>query len=96
MYKSNFHNMKTLTLFSLIAIFTLTLLSAADSANKPPFSCDFPTTKSFGFCQTTLSIQERARDLISRLTLDEMISQLVSSSPAIPRLGIAAYEWWSV
>ncbi|XWS25263.1 hypothetical protein CRYUN_Cryun27aG0054300 [Craigia yunnanensis] len=66
-------------------------------STQPPFSCDSsdPSTKNYPFCQTTLPISQRARDLVSRLTLDEKISQLVNSAPAIPRLGIPAYEWWS-
>ncbi len=39
---------------------------------------------------------ERAADLVSRMTLQEKASQLVSSqAAAIPRLGIAAYGWWN-
>ena len=39
---------------------------------------------------------ERAADLVSRMTLAEKASQMVSSqSPAIPRLGVAAYGWWN-
>ncbi|CAA0843382.1 Probable beta-D-xylosidase 7 [Striga hermonthica] len=71
----------------------LLLLSVADSG-EPPFSCG-PQANQFGFCRTNLSIRDRARDLVSRLTLDEKISQLANSAPAIPRLGIPAYEWWS-
>lgn len=37
----------------------------------------------------------RVQDLISRLTLEEKISQLVSSAPPIPRLGVPGFEWWS-
>lgn len=38
---------------------------------------------------------ERARDLCSRLTLDEKTQLMMNSSPAIPRLGIPQFEWWS-
>ena len=38
---------------------------------------------------------ERAEDLLCRLTLDEKLSQLTMANPAIPRLGIPAYHWWS-
>src|SRR5450759_4567454 len=42
-----------------------------------------------------LSPQERAEDLISRLTLDEKASMMFDQSPAIPRLGIKKFNWWS-
>jgi beta-glucosidase len=42
-----------------------------------------------------LSPQERAQDLISRLTLDEKASLMFDQSPAIPRLGIKKFNWWS-
>ncbi|WP_433366659.1 glycoside hydrolase family 3 C-terminal domain-containing protein [Actinoplanes sp. CA-142083] len=39
---------------------------------------------------------ERAADLVSRMTLPEKASQMISSmSAAIPRLGVAAYGWWN-
>ncbi|EYU39877.1 hypothetical protein MIMGU_mgv1a018879mg [Erythranthe guttata] len=81
---------------SAVVLLFLLLLRLAASA-PPPFSCDAsdPKTKTFGFCKTNLPIDERVHDLITRLTIDEKISQLVNSAPAIPRLGISAYEWWS-
>ena len=39
--------------------------------------------------------EERATDLVSRMTLDEKIAQLMNDAPAIPRLGVPAYEWWN-
>ncbi|XP_022742800.1 probable beta-D-xylosidase 7 [Durio zibethinus] len=87
--------LQNLSLLTLIHITSL-LLVLADST-QPPFSCDTsdPLTKSYPFCKTTLSTHQRVQDLISRLTLDEKISQLVNSASAIPRLGIPSYEWWS-
>ncbi len=41
------------------------------------------------------SFHERAVDLCSRLTLDEKALLMQNSSPAIPRLGIPQFEWWS-
>ncbi|WP_241237833.1 xylan 1,4-beta-xylosidase [Pseudoflavitalea rhizosphaerae] len=38
---------------------------------------------------------ERAKDLISKLTLEEKVSLLFDQSPAIPRLGIKKFNWWS-
>ncbi|KAL0361672.1 UNVERIFIED_CONTAM: putative beta-D-xylosidase 7 [Sesamum radiatum] len=87
-------HLHTATLFTLLL--TATQLLRADTT-QPPFSCDSsdPRTHSFPFCRAALPIHQRARDLVSRLTLDEKISQLVNSAPAIPRLGVPAYEWWS-
>lgn len=42
-----------------------------------------------------LSAQERAVDLCSRLTLEEKASLMMSSSPAIERLGIPQFDWWN-
>ena len=42
-----------------------------------------------------LSPLERARDLCSRLTLEEKASLMLDKSPAIPRLGIKKFYWWS-
>lgn len=49
----------------------------------------------FLFNNQNLSIEQRVDDLVSRLTLEEKISQMVYSSPAITRLDIPAYNWWS-
>ena len=38
--------------------------------------------------------RERAQKLVSKMTLNEKISQLRYNSPAIDRLGIPAYNWW--
>ncbi len=43
----------------------------------------------------SLSAIERARDLCSRLTLEEKASLMQDLSPAIPRLGIPEFPWWS-
>ncbi len=42
-----------------------------------------------------LSFEARARDLVSRLTLEEKVNQMKDVAPAIPRLGIPAYNWWN-
>ena len=39
--------------------------------------------------------RERARALVAQMTLKEKISQMLSWAPAIPRLGIPAYNWWN-
>ena len=40
-------------------------------------------------------IEKRVNDLISKLTLEEKVLQMMHKSPAIPRLDIPAYNWWN-
>lgn len=40
-------------------------------------------------------IDVRVNDLISRLTLEQKVSQMMYASPAIPQLKIPAYNWWN-
>ena len=42
-----------------------------------------------------LPIAQRVDDLVSRMTLEEKISQLGHTADAVPRLGIPAYDWWN-
>ena len=51
-------------------------------------------TGAFPFRDPSLPLQERVSDLVSRMTLQEKVDQLVYTAPAIPRLGIPAYTWW--
>jgi len=44
---------------------------------------------------TSFSFEERARDLVFRMTLKEKISQMVDKAKAIRRLGVPAYNWWN-
>ena len=39
--------------------------------------------------------RKRAADLVAQMTLHEKVSQMLSWAPAIERLGIPAYNWWS-
>ena len=47
------------------------------------------------FRDVTLTAQERAEDLVDRLTPAEQATQLIYDAPAIERLGIPAYNWWN-
>ena len=47
------------------------------------------------FQNPELSSEERAQDLLQRMTLDEKISQMRDQSPAIPRFDMTAFHWWN-
>jgi beta-glucosidase len=44
---------------------------------------------------TSRTFEERAENLVSRMTLQEKVSQMVHDAPEIERLGIPAYNWWN-
>jgi beta-glucosidase len=74
------------TMSGLLLAAFLTLLvctvAAQDNSNLP-------------YMNPKLSPEERAADLVHRMTLQEKGSQLVNQARAIPRLNIPAYDWWS-
>ena len=49
----------------------------------------------YPFQNPSLPIEKRVNDLVSRLTLEEKVSQMLNATPAIDRLGIPAYDWWN-
>ena len=75
---------RTLIQTLLTACITLVACAAVaqDTSNSP-------------YMNTKLSPEERAADLVHRMTLEEKASQLVNQARAIPRLGVSAYDWWS-
>lgn len=49
----------------------------------------------FPFQNTDLTFEERVENLVGQLTLEEKVAQMLNAAPAIPRLGIPAYDWWN-
>ncbi len=49
----------------------------------------------FPYQDPRLPAEQRADDLLGRLTLEEKVSLMMNGSPAIKRLGIPQFEWWS-
>ena len=67
----------------LMLLFLLPLSRAQQSGKAPAFG------------DPDLSPEQRAEDLVGRLTLQEKVLQMQNAAPAIPRLNIPAYNWWN-
>lgn len=52
-------------------------------------------TYEYPFRNPDLPLDERVQDIISRLTLEEKVQLMKHAAPAVPRLGIPAYNWWN-
>ena len=59
------------------------------------FSIFSINAQQFPYQNPSLSSEARAKDLISRLTLEEKAALMCDQSDAIPRLGIKKFNWWS-
>lgn len=59
------------------------------------FSLNGSAQEKYTFQNTSLSFEKRVKDLVSRLTLEEKVGQMLNAAPAIPRLGVPAYDWWN-
>jgi len=49
----------------------------------------------YPFRDPSLALDKRVNDLVSRLTLEEKVAQMLNVTPAIERLGIPPYDWWN-
>ena len=68
----------------------LVLIATAFSAEL--FAQDY---KSFPMWNPALPMEQRVNDVVSRLTLEEKVKQMLNGTPAVPRLGILAFDWWN-
>ena len=53
------------------------------------------TAQQLPYQNPLLTAEQRADDLLSRLTLEEKAKLMMNESPAIERLGIPQFEWWN-
>ncbi len=78
-----------------VAIATVVIAGMFSSDSRAQSSGGARLTSGPAYLDTSLTFQERAANLVSLMTLDEKVSQMQNDAPAIPRLGIPAYDWWS-
>jgi len=69
--------------FPGLCLLTLFGVIAADGADLPVYK------------NPNAPMEKRVDDLVARMTLEEKTAQLMSNAPAIPRLGVPAYNWWN-
>ncbi len=82
---------------SVLAVLALVSLaseysSAQQAAQEERVSCG---AQACPYLNPALAPEERAKDLVGRMTLEEKVSQMLDVAPAIPRLGVPAYNWWN-
>lgn len=53
------------------------------------------SAQTYPFRDNRLSIDNRVTDLLSRLTLEEKIAEMIYDAPGVSRLGIPSYNWWN-
>ena len=83
----------------LIAFLSPLLIAGAQTPVQPPVP---PPTEeqikaaaAMPFRDPALPIEKRVDDLVSRMTLEEKVSQLIDRAAPIPRLDVPAYNWWN-
>jgi beta-glucosidase len=54
-----------------------------------------PPGPAFVYLDPSKPIDARVADLVSRLSLEEKVYQMMNNTPAIPRLHIPEYNWWN-
>ncbi len=62
---------------------------------SPAVGQQTPASERPPYLNPALPVDQRVDDLVSRLTVEEKATQFSSTSAAIPRLQIPAYNWWS-
>ena len=89
--------MKTFTIRFLITTILIAILFSCNDKQKEDFTSDkdLDITLEFPFQNHSLAVDERVNDLISRLTLEEKIGQMMNGTPAIERLQIPPYDYWN-
>jgi beta-glucosidase len=87
--------MKIQTVYlTILVVLSLTPIdsTAQQAANQKLVTCGAAACP---YLNPALTPEARARDLVSRMTLEEKVSQMQDVAPGIPRLGIPAYNWWN-
>src|SRR5687767_12700901 len=74
--------MKTISVLSVCLLLAV-IVNTANTQSLPAYK------------NPNLPVQARVDDLVSRLTLEEKIGQMMNATPAIERLGVPAHDYWN-
>jgi xylan 1,4-beta-xylosidase len=88
-----FLSVSTMFVKSLVGIAAYALLVGVSQAAFP--DCTNGPLRNNSVCNPSLPAEQRAKALVKVLNVTEKIGQLVNGAPAIPRLGLPAYNWWN-
>src|SRR5262250_1341870 len=80
----NFRQIATLSLLLTICLMPVLLQNRTSGQEPTP-----------AYKDPSLSIEKRVDDLVSRMTLEEKVSQMMNAAAPIERLGVPAYDWWN-
>lgn len=85
--------------FLLLLSFLLCLMGCKEISKDKPndigVGIERASEHDFPFYDTSLSIDERVKDLVSRLSLEEKADQMMHNTSGVERLGIPPYGWWN-
>src|SRR5215813_9633421 len=84
----------SVTVLTVLTCLTLVLV-IGDYMRLPAATQAPEMDASASYLNPTLPLARRVDDLVSRMTLEEKVSQMMNVAPAIPRLGIPQYDWWN-
>ncbi|WP_243455766.1 glycoside hydrolase family 3 protein [Sphingosinicella sp. BN140058] len=79
----------------LIAIALLATAARPAAAIAQSTAAPAAAPANLPFRNPALRVEQRAADIVSRMTLEEKARQLGHTAPAIPRLGVPEYNWWN-
>ena len=70
-------------LLLLLAFVPLAFIAPAETQSLPPYK------------NPNLPTEARVNDLVSRMTLEEKVAQMMNATPAIERLGVPPHDYWN-
>ena len=79
-------------LAKLVGLLLCAAVCSTASAQQSPAD---PAPSEPDYKNAKLPVEQRVNDLVSRMTLEEKVTQLGHTADAVPRLGIPQYNWWN-